>query len=642
MDRTPAELLTTVIDGRRYHVFADGRIRPVLHGAADDGEPTEVQVPDDLSTLDEATARELHAALEARFAEQRAAATTPAQVEALRQIRATQAKLAERVSAIHAEAAQVESALGEVDAPVALPDAPAANAGGEGANAPAGTEEPTVPGAEDKPGAAPAGTATMPAAVAAGAGSSPTAGLTPGGVAGQRPAQTAAVVKPSNTPARPRASYIAAAGQTVVQQGVEVDFERIGAMADSAKSRLDGNHGEVQAFIAGLPAFEEHGASLGVEVLSANVSVRDNDRMIREAVEDWRVRSGRADAYPAGRTAAICDPLDIIREIPDCSTDADPFGDSLPQRPAGRLGFQFTPAILMSAIDGGVQAGWDDADQALVDPADVDTWKPCVDITCPTPTNVRAEAVTACVKFDVTTEMSNPERVQDVLSKLAALRTRKRTVRLLAITDALSSHYTFASQFGYGAFPALIEASMSVIARAVYAERINQGDYNIYLPPGLVEMLATDLIGRAYGQPEEIAQAQTSVVNMIESITGLSAVRLLDDSAGNPFAALPAVGGGGVALPRLNELADLSNVRAYTVRFIAPEAALYFSTGEERTGIEASPELMRQNKRQWFSEEFVGLAKHGCHPWFRVDMTLCQNGARTGFNAPVACADPTP
>lgn len=627
MDRTPAELLTTIINGRAFHVHADGRILPVLRGAQDEGEPAEITVPDDLSTLDEATARELHASLENRYQEIRGQdGLGAAQLEQLRQIRQTQGRLVERVTAIHAEAADVENGLAEVDQPIALPDPPQAQT-------PPADAAP-VPDAGQPPAAENQGTPAMPAAQAA--------GLTAAQIASARTPQTPAAQKPAGTPARPRANYVAGAGSVDVQQGQVVDFERIGLMVDSAKHRLDGRGGEVQAFVAGLPAFEDQANDLPVPVLSANASASQNDRLIRDAVDDWKLRTGRVTGEQLGRTAAICDPLDIIREIPDCSTDRDPFGDSLPQRPAGRLGFQFTPSILLSAVDAGVQAGWDDADQAAVNPADVETWKPCVDITCPTPTNVRAEAVTACVRFDVTTEMSSPERVQDVMSKLAALRVRKRTVRLLAIADALSSHYTFTSQFGYGAFPALIEGAMSTIARAVYAERIEQGDYNVYLPPGLVEMLATDLVGRAFGDPEALAQAQQSVVDLVENITGLRTVRLLDEVAGNPFAALNAPGDAAEALPRLNELADLSNVRAFSVRFIAPEAALYFSTGEERTGIEASPELMRQNKRQWFSEEFVGLAKHGCHPWFRVDMTLCPNGARTGFNTPVACADPTP
>lgn len=634
MDRNyDSDLFVTLhLDGKPFHLFSDGVLRPVLFGGAegDDGEPSELTVPEDLSALTEDDARELHARLEARYSEQRANATTPAQLAELRQIREAQGRLVERVSAIHAERAEVETGLAELDEPIVLPDAPAP-AGDAGA----GEEQTGEPAANQ---ALAGGTPAMPSAQAASsrpATATPaaaTAGLTPAGVAAARPAQSTAASRPQTQPARPRAAFVAAAGQTEVQQGVEVDYARIGQMADAAKHRLQGQSmGPVKAFIASIPAFEDM-SDLGVQPLSANLSLSQNDQLVREAVEAWKIRSGRMEA-PVGRTAAICDPLDIIREIPDCSTARDPFGDSLPQRPAGRLGFQFTPAISLSALDGAVTGGWTDAVQALVDPDDNTTWKPCIDIGCPTPDSVRAEAITACVTFDVTTELSSPERVQDVLSKLDALRTRKRTVRLLSIADGLSSLYTFTSTFDYGAFPALIEGAMSTMARAVYAERIDEGDYNVYLPPGLVETLATDLVGRAYQDTEAMAQAQADIVRMVESITGLRVVRLLDAVAGNPFAALNPPGDAADALPALG-----GSGMVFPVRFIAPEAALYFSTGEERTGLESSPELMRQNKRQWFSEEFVGLAKHGCHPWFRVDMTLCPNGARTGFNTPVACA----
>lgn len=619
MDRlTSLGYLLVNLFGRLFALDQTGRIVPMVRGGADEGEPAEITVPDDLGTLDEATARDLHAALEARFQERRADASTPAQVEELRNIRATQARLAERVTAIHAEAAATAEGLAEVDQPVALPDAPA-------------TGEATVPDAGQPPASSGSdnvttGQATAPTAQAAAA--NPTAGITPAQVAANRTPQTAAQAAPTTQAARPRASYVAAAGQTEVQQGQHVSFEDMGRMADQAKNRLDGRHENVRAYVASIPAFEDQARELGIETLSPNNGLARNDALIRDAVEAWKLRTGRMEA-PVGRTAAICDPLDIIREIPDCSTDADPFGDSLPQRPAGRLGFQFTPSISLSALDSGVTGGWTDDVQALVDPDDPTTWKPCVDIGCPTPDSVRAEAVTACVTFDVTTELSNPERVQDILSKLAALRTRKRTIRLLTLTDALSSKYTFTSQFDYGAFPALIEGAMSTMARAVYAERIAEGDYTVYLPPALVETLATDLVGRAYQDTEAMAQARADITRMVENITGLRSVTLLDAVAGNPFAALNPVADAAVALPVL--------AGVFPIRFIAPESMLYFSTGEEKTGIESSPELMRQNKRQFFSEEFVGIAHHGCHPLFRVDMSLCPNGARTGFNSPVAC-----
>jgi len=609
-----------VAGGHQVILTREGRILPVVRGGSgDDGDP--IEVPDDLAEMDEATARDLHAKLQAKLQaglEEARKSPSTEQVANLQQIRATMERLGEHVTKLVSEQAENAQALEALAQPVALPDAavPAA----ADSSAPAGDAAPpaTTPEAQ--------AASTMP--VTAGLSGAPAIG------AGQTDAVRAAA---SATPARPRASYVAAAGQTEVQQGVVVDFEQMGRMIDQAK-RLDGSKGFVTAHVAALPAFEDMAEFSGL-ALSRGDGPTATDRKIREAVEDWKLRTGRmSDREKArlGRTAAICEPLDIIREIPDCSMDADPFGDSLPQRPAGRLGFQFTQAISLSAVSGGVTGKWSETSQSFVDPTDPTTWKPCVDIDCPAPESVRAEEVVACARFDVTTEMSNPERVQDVLAKLAALRVRARTQALLAKADALSSAYTFTSTYDLGAFPAVVEASMSVVARAIYDERLDPTDYNLYLPPGLVELLVTDLVGRAYVDQDAGQQAAADVVAQVEAVTGLRTVRLWDVIGNSPFDTLNPPGEAAVALPVLGCNTD-DDTATFLLRFIAPEAALYFSTGEEKTGLESSPELLRQNKVQFFSREFVGLAKHGCHPWFTVLASLSGDGSRMGFSSPVPC-----
>jgi len=624
MDRI-TDLFYVVLEvlGRQIALFSDGTILPMVRGA--EGETDAIAVPDDLGEMDEATARDLHTKLEEQFQAKRKDAATKEQVEELRQIRATQARLAERVTAIGAEQAEIAQGLSEIDAPSTLPEitAPAAE---------------TTPAGENGTGNTPVAT-TVPAAPAQAA--STTAPVTAGiGVPNIGGTQSPAVQTAAATAARPRVSYVAAAGQTDIQANAPVDFEQIGLMIDQAKG-LDGSAGPVMAHVASLPGFMTNPdfAALG---LSRDDGITATDRKIADAVLDWKIRTGRAkpsQLAQAGRTAAICDPLDIIREIPNCAMQDDPLGDSLPQRPAGRLGFQFTQAISISAVSAGATAGWGDTLQSFVDPATVSTWKPCVDIACPTPQSIRADEVVACARFDVTTEMSNPERVQDVLAKLAALRVRLRTQNLLQKMDALSSRYTFDTAFAYGAFPGMVEASMSVIARAIYAERLDPGDYQCYLPPGLLETIATDLAGRAFNtdDPAGEQEALEDVRKEVENAIGMKTIRLWDvvaDSGAttSPFAALNPPGSGAIALPSLG--GDVAN-QIFQVRFIAPEAALFFSTGEEKTGLESSPELMRQNKVQFFSREWVGLAKHGCHPWFTVAMELDGNGARTGFNTPI-------
>ena len=69
------------------------------------------------------------------------------------------------------------------------------------------------------------------------------------------------------------------------------------------------------------------------------------------------------------------------------------------------------------------------------------------------------------------------------------------------------------------------------------------------------------------------------------------------------------------------------------------EGVIYGSTGEIATGVERSPELVRRNQAQWFMEEFVLLAKHGCQPWYRLDLDVCENGTRAALTTPFSCDD---
>jgi hypothetical protein len=110
----------------------------------------------------------------------------------------------------------------------------------------------------------------------------------------------------------------------------------------------------------------------------------------------------------------------------------------------------------------------------------------------------------------------------------------------------------------------------------------------------------------------------------------------LDDVSMNesaPFNTLPAPDvSTGTPLPGLG-----GSGHPFRVHVIPPESALYASTGEINTGVERSPELLRQNRAQYFSEEFLFLTKHGCYPWFTLDLTLCPNGGRAALVTPYSC-----
>lgn len=487
----------------------------------------------------------------------------------------------------------------------------------QAAPAPADPTDPAAPAAEVDPEAAPADATPEPAVA--------TAAVSVGDLVDNREPGTA---PPADSVTRPRvASLTAPSDSRIFEPGRDMDFESIGsAVMDLARgSSYDG-----KTRVASLPAFEAS-SELRDMMLTTDSAMR-NDALIREGVEAWRAqydaRRGQRDAV----TAAICDPLDIIREIPDCVQSSEPFSDSLPSRPAGRLGFQYTPSMSLATMASGVDI-WDEADQASVDPTNPSTWKPCVAVTCPTPSSVKAEAVTACFTFDNTTDMSNPERVRDAMSKINAQRARKKTARLLTIADTLSVHFEFAAP--YGALAGLVQAVLTTLPQGKYPERLDSGTpYILFLNPGMLEALVIDTVNLAF-PIDTNAVARYIEDECAAAGWNVSVVQLDDvDTAGQtPFAALPTVGVGNKAsLPALG-----GTTRPFKARLIAPESALYFSTGSIEMGVERSPELNRQNRAQWFAEEYVGLAKHGCHPWYTLHVTLCPTGTRAALTSPFAC-----
>ncbi len=602
-----------VIDGFRRFWLDVERVKLVPYVAGGDGPVDEgaaaPEVPADFTGLSDDDLAGLHGELEAKYSAERPAAQTKAQIDKLRGYREAQARIADEVKRRIAEKAENAEALKALDETTPLPeDAPA---DGDPA-APAETlETPAEPAA---PSDAPA---PAPEAIAA--------SLTADGVAGARKAQTAAEKAPAPAKTRPRAPMQAAASQTVVPYQQEVTLGDIGRIADKVKSDLRPVREVVRAYVASVPAFEDMG-DIGQELLSTANGAQRNDALIREAVEAFNARRAERLGRPAVKTAAICDPLDIIREIPDYVSQADPLSGAFPSRGITRLGFNFTPAVSLAAVAEGTQFGWDDTDQASVDPTDPDTWKPCLDATCPSPCTITAVASTGCLTFDVTTEMSNPERIRDLMSKLTALRIRDRTIGLLDLMDGLSVDFTHTGD--YSLMPDAIYAIGKVLPRLVYAERLDAEDYTLFLPPGFAESLVIDINGKEFATSEELGQQAAAAARHIGDVFGLEVIRLRDETDAL-FDALPAV-----ATPTALD----DGPCAWPLRLIHTPSALYGSTGVIDTGIQSDPQLARQNKRQWFQEEFVLLTKHGSPPWAKITLTSASSGSRAAASTKLTCS----
>lgn len=536
-------------------------------------------LPGDLTAEDEQGLRDLDVALDALHGEHRPRATSQADLDALRTIRERQTAIRTEIQRRRDEDARLQAELEALDGE-ALPDLPA-----------------------PVPALASAG------AVIAARGSQPAAAQAP----------------PPPAPDRPRAVLQAAAGGTV-QAGTPLDMANFGRGIEAASRGSAGDH-----YVASVGAFEYDTEHFPIdEMLHRDNSAHRNRALMGEAVEQWRARRRGEAGDP--HLAAICGPFDIIREIPDAFSSSTPVADMFPSRPAGRLGFQFAHSVPIEAVVSAVTV-WDSTDQDGVDEEDASTWKPCVEVSCPAPGDVEAEAIPGCLIFDNTTEMSNPETVTNFTNALRAQRARVKDGRLLQIIDANSSAYNADDvQESYGAVATIIEVANTLIGQAVWAQRLEDPDYDLIVDGPTIRLARIDLANRGYGVPE----VSDVVQHIVSQVDGLSNVVVsLDEALGGAQPGLPLVGlnpAGDAAdtLPTLNGIRRL--------RLIAPEAGLYGETGEQNAGVSRDTRMLRMNKAQYFIEEYVMLAKHGWQPWLFADTYLCADGARAGLLEPHRCA----
>lgn len=427
---------------------------------------------------------------------------------------------------------------------------------------------------------------------------------------------------------RPSVDYQAGGGQTTFSQGTTLDFAQIGQAISAIQSA---GRAEGSGIVASLPGFDVTQGMLH-EVLTTRMSATDATAAINETVEAHAKRrkliiEGRLDEIDPV-TAAICTPLDIIRDVPECGVTDTPFSDIFPQRGIGRLGFQYFPQMALIDTDPNVNI-WTEDDQGDVDEADPATWKRSPLIECLPAVSVTAEELVASAQVDNSTQISQPEQVVQFMHKLAVQRSRRREQYLQGKFDATASGYTLTAD--YGAMVGLLSTG-ELLERLVYGERLDEGDYDLVLEPGHFRKLLLDEDARVFG--DTLASRKAGVIAKIKDELGVGQVIVLRDfRTGGGYADLNAPGDAAVAMPRLYD----SN----RVRFVPTSAYIFGATGEDSTGWETDPQLTRQNRMQWFSKEWLLLAKHGCHPAAFIDLTSCASGSRANGIEPVDCADLT-
>jgi len=542
----------------------------------------ELTLPEDLEALTVEAVRELHGNWTARISELRAQdSRTIAEAREMRRLVSEANQFVEIINSVSGDEPVVE------DLPEETPVAPVE------------PEAPLV--VEDAPveGEAEAEAVARAAGVSARDLSLPGAGQVP----------------PSEAPRVASATFRASAGQQTVPSNSELSIDALGDVFESARRNALNSTEMPKSYLASVNRFDPEGPRL-----SSQNGTAANTALI-------------ADLPQNPRTAAICGPLDVVRTIPDCIANGRPVRDIFRQVPADRGAFLFQRSVGLADVADGV-GEWTDAQQVAVDPGNPATWKACHALVCSPPVTAQVDSIFRCLTTDVKQEFSNPEQVQNNINTLSAATDRLAEGLLLRQIDVLSSAYTFNGAYGALAQMAAMIARVVAKGADVTRETDPNPGYMAIIPLGLINQLVVDDISRAFEDDEANARA---AIDEVFKAAGLDSYVITPDPAFGavspwaPFVLNPP-GAAAVVLPPAPS--------TWRIRILDPDDWFYFSTGEIAFGMQRSPELYRQNKIQWFGEQFEGLNKQGCSPSFTIDATLCPNGSRAGAIAPVACPLP--
>lgn len=609
--RLPAEQIAVLPDPvliGAHWVFADGSKLLAIRGGDGPVEPTPIVRPEGLEAFTVDQLREFHGTVTARIAELAAQDLTFTVAQERQRLTA----LANEVGAMHDTAVSAAAEEPAPLAPIAAPAEPAPLA-----------DAPVVEPPADAPVVEPPVADLPPAEQLAHAAA---ASLTVDDVTG-----APATPPPSGDapPAQEMAVFTAAASVgNIATLGQVLTFEDMigvisGQEAETVRMARDlGPTGTIpeaerKAYVASITLRGELPREM---VLHPHNGAQANTALIEatpfpEAVSDPM----------APRTAAVCGPADIIRAIPECIGMGRNIRAMFRNVPSMHAAFQFIPSIGLASVAAGVTQ-WTDEDQALVDPTDPDTWKPCVALTCGTPETVTPERVPSCLTVEVMQNMSTPEQVANWVSVIHSQTERVAEGVLLDTIDTNSSQYTVTTAF-YGAMPSLFDAVSNFLGLAGSLNRqLDLSGYQLIVEGGMVRRLALDDIARIF-----------RVENELQSVLGSLGVGLVQTpdwgyaAGSSPWGTINPVGHAPIELP--------AAPCEWTCRLIDPRSGFFFSPDDFAWGTYRDPQLMRQNQIQWFGELFEGLGKNGCAPWFSFTIVLDPNGDRDFGSSPLYCPD---
>jgi len=383
------------------------------------------------------------------------------------------------------------------------------------------------------------------------------------------------------------------------------------------------NRGDIRKFVQGM----QGRVTAPVRNSFATINRETNHRINGGNASAELVAAAVADRLSgADKTAAgcFCGPDDARNEICEALVTDRPFSDTLPSATVNG-DFRFIRQIdLADALTGVTE--WTCADQALVDPEDIATWKPCFELDCEAEVTSDTYAVPACATFTTQQLIGNPVLIDNLQHVMEVA--YNKTAELLAYNRVVAQ----ASQYNYGQVLTGYGASAQTLGAVGWALELirrkfrDTKGYYLTLPAGIRERILAD--GQIRGMDD-----YRTWNDFLERVTALGVDRVVEliDEIGTPAAAIVAPGGPPVAAP---QHPNLNQVLLYR-----PDNFLLGLNPEVDLGVTRSPELARQNKLQWFTESFESVTRICIDPTIALNVNLCQSGIRPALGTGTACAD---
>lgn len=328
--------------------------------------------------------------------------------------------------------------------------------------------------------------------------------------------------------------------------------------------------------------------------------------------------------------ACYCGPFETDKSIRSLGENGRPVAGLFRAVPVTGP-FQYVQDLTLGDVAPGVSQ-WTCADQTGVVSGNPATWKPCIDLTCATPTQVDPYAIVACGRYSIFQEVSHPELIDDFIKKLGIVYERTAEQLLLDELRASSTVLTH-SVAGLGLLWELEQVLGHLIGLSSYVRRINWSDYALILPPGMMEALVLDehLRGFSRGANRADIMSQLRELGVGTIVEALDA----DTTAEADFLAAAGI----YVNPGTTVAFDPATAMGTWTVHLVPVSA--YTRGESvlvEAGFQRDADLIRQNLVQYFFEGHEFLEKMTPDvPSYTLEITGCANGGSAVLADPGVC-----